>query len=100
MYNALLAKVAEAFGVPLIVDTYEDAEGEMITLSEGSNIPDLSTQLNFGAMNRPYALKLFLRLANSRRPSNAGSSSGYQGERKSSGYVWQHFRPSFSSFAT
>lgn len=69
-YNAFMLKISEEFGLPLVVDTYEDAEGELITLGDNGVIQDLATQLDFGAKHRPYAIKLFLRRAGTKRLSN------------------------------
>jgi hypothetical protein len=87
-YNAFMLKVSEEFGVALVVDTYEDAEGEMITLGENGVIADLGTQLSFGAKHRPYALKIFLRQAGTKRMSSVIVTPISTGERRrSSEYV-------------
>lgn len=87
-YNAFMLKVSEEFGMALVVDTYEDAEGELITLGENAVIEDLGTQLTFGAQHRPYALKIFLRQAGTKRLSTVISSVSVTGERRrSSEYV-------------
>lgn len=91
-YNAFMLKVSEEFGVALVVDTYEDAEGEMITLGENGVISDLSTQLSFGAKHRPYALKIFLRQAGTKRMSSAHILPAFAAERRrSSEYVFRVF---------
>lgn len=68
----------------LVVDTYEDAEGEMITLGENGAIADLGTQLSFGAKHRPYALKIFLRQAGTKRMSSVMITPIFTGERRRS----------------
>ena len=83
-YNAFMLKVSEEFGVALVVDTYEDAEGEMITLGENGAIADLGTQLSFGAKHRPYALKIFLRQAGTKRMSSVMITPIFTGERRRS----------------
>lgn len=91
-YNAFMLKVSEEFGVALVVDTYEDAEGEMITLGENGVISDLSTQLSFGAKHRPYALKIFLRQAGTKRMSSTHILPTFTAERRrSSEYVFRVF---------
>ena len=84
-----MLKVSEEFGTALVVDTYEDAEGELITLGENAVIEDLGTQLTFGGKHRPYALKIFLRQAGTKRLSSVmASPTIITGERRrSSEYV-------------
>jgi hypothetical protein len=90
-YNAFILKASEEFGLPLVVDTYEDAEGELITLGENGVIEDLGTQLSFGAKHRPYALKIYLRRAGTRRLSTAMSTQAVTGERRRSSEYAEHF---------
>lgn len=86
-----MLKVSEEFEIPLVVDTYEDAEGELITLGDNGTIADLGTQLSFGAKHRPYALKIYLRRAGTKRFSSVLAPQNIFGDRRrSSEYVGVH----------